>query len=916
VSEGNPVLPGGFAPGRRIAGYLLEEQIGQGGMAVVFRAHDERLDRTVALKILAPALAADDAFRQRFIRESRAAAAVDDPHIIPVFEAGEASGVLFIAMRFVRGGDVRSLVGQFGPMPPGRVAEIVSQVASALDAAHGRGLVHRDVKPANMLLDASSGAGRPDHVYLSDFGLSKGSLQTSGLTGTGTFLGTLDYISPEQIEGKPVDGRADEYALACAAFELLTGAPPFQREEAMAVMYAQLSEQPPTLSSRRPALGYAADGVFTRALAKAPAERYSSCRDFSEALREAFGIRPYDSGPGSVPSGEHPATRVVHPSSSGPGEAGTPAAGAAGAAAGGFAGQGAGQGGYPGQSGHPGQGGYAGQGAGQDAYQGQAGYQGQDAYRGQAGQQGQGTYQGQAGQQGQQGQQAYPGQGGYQGQQAYPGQGGYGGASGPGGQGTFGGPGQGQGQGPGDQGGYGGVAETQLAGAGKHTEPDLTAGQWQHGGGYGQYGGGPDAQASLVRPWWKSPLALIAVVAVLIGGGAAAFALTTGGGGGGSGGGGGGGGGHHVAGLKPPGCSTAVASGKRLPNSPLVSVPNSTGNPFGIAASADGRAVFVVTDTSVQVFKVGSDGTPAPAGFGYPISGSSKGQAATSALVTPNGKWLLVAFDNGIQVFDAQAAESGASSAFLGALSVPGLTSYGRAVGVAVTPDNKYAFVSLQFADQVGVFNLADAVRTHDFTGAYVGSLNAGKQPVGLAVSPDGATLYATNFVQDSPVVPGQLTVFDVQKATTKGQQKSAEINQVNAGCNPARIAITSDGKTVWVTTRQSNEVLGYSAGLLQSDPGNALKARIRVGQTPIGMVLVKGGSRIVVTDNDGKHTGAPNLAVLNPNAALSGKPALLGYIQSGVSPREMTVSPTGQFLYVTDRDSAQVQVVNLSKLP
>ena len=332
MSEGNQVVPGGFAPGSRIAGYLLEEQIGQGGMAVVFRAHDERLDRRVALKILAPALAADEAFRQRFIRESRAAAAVDDPHIIPVFEAGEASGVLFIAMRFVRGGDVRSLVSQFGPLPPGRVAEITSQVASALDAAHGRGLVHRDVKPANMLLDASSGSGRPDHVYLSDFGLSKGSLQASGLTGTGTFLGTLDYISPEQIEGKPVDGRADEYALACAAFELLTGTPPFQRDEAMAVMYAQLSEPPPAVTARRPDLQAGVDAVFAKALAKAPADRYPNCREFSDALREAFGIRPYDSGPGVVPSGEHPHTQVVRPSGGGSagGAAGTAAAAGAG----------------------------------------------------------------------------------------------------------------------------------------------------------------------------------------------------------------------------------------------------------------------------------------------------------------------------------------------------------------------------------------------------------------------------------------------------------------------------------------------------------------------------------------------------------------------------------------------------------
>ena len=147
VPEGSSGALAGFGPGSRIAGYVLAEQVGAGGMAVVFRAHDVRLDRQVALKILAPAFAADEAFRQRFIRESRAAAAVDDPHIIPVFEAGEADGVLFIAMRYVRDGDVRSLLVTSGPLPPARVAEIISQVSSALDAAHERGLVHRDVKP-------------------------------------------------------------------------------------------------------------------------------------------------------------------------------------------------------------------------------------------------------------------------------------------------------------------------------------------------------------------------------------------------------------------------------------------------------------------------------------------------------------------------------------------------------------------------------------------------------------------------------------------------------------------------------------------------------------------------------------------------------------------------------------------------
>jgi serine/threonine protein kinase len=164
----------GFPVGTRIASYRVEKQIGLGGMAVVFRAQDERLHRQVALKILSPVLATDEGFRHRFIRESQSAAAVDDPHIIPVFEAGDADGVLFIAMRYVPGGDAGTLVEKEGPLPPARVAAIISAVASALDAAHAAGLVHRDVKPANMLVDARP--GRPDHVYLSDFGLTKGAL--------------------------------------------------------------------------------------------------------------------------------------------------------------------------------------------------------------------------------------------------------------------------------------------------------------------------------------------------------------------------------------------------------------------------------------------------------------------------------------------------------------------------------------------------------------------------------------------------------------------------------------------------------------------------------------------------------------------------------------------------------------------
>jgi serine/threonine protein kinase len=304
-------LLAGFAAGSRVAGYRLEQQIGSGGMAVVFRARDERLHRLVALKILASTLAADGAFRHRFIRESRAAAAVDDPHIIPVHEAGEADGVLFIAMRYVAGGDVRTLLRRVGPLSPGRTASIISPVASALDAAHAAGLVHRDVKPANILVDART--GRPDHVYLSDFGLSKGALSSVGLTGAGQFIGTPGYSAPEQIQGKPVDGRADEYSLACAAFELLSGAPPFPREHATAVIWAHMSETPPPLTSRRPDLPPAVDGFLARALAKAPGDRYTSCREFADALRKTFGLAPYDSVSGVVPPADHRLPEVAWP---------------------------------------------------------------------------------------------------------------------------------------------------------------------------------------------------------------------------------------------------------------------------------------------------------------------------------------------------------------------------------------------------------------------------------------------------------------------------------------------------------------------------------------------------------------------------------------------------------------------------
>jgi serine/threonine protein kinase len=346
VTQGVHSGPGDLAPGDQIAGYEILEQIGRGGMAVVYRALDLRLGRTAALKVLAPELGEDQAFRQRFIRESRAAAGVDHPHIIPVYEAGESAGVLFIAMRYVNGGDVRLLIEAEGRLSPSRVSEITSQAASALDAAHAHGLVHRDVKPGNMLLGQASSSGH-DHMYLSDFGLSKDSLNPSTLTSTGQFFGTLDYVSPEQIQGHPVDGRADQYALACTVVEMLTGTPPFERTDTMALMWAQLHAAPPRLTDRRPELPPVVDQVIARALAKSAASRYPSCRAFAEALAAACA-EPRDLAPPTARSspvpplpGDAPWTRRargwpgddrlapdrVPTRTAGPGPAGRPAAG-------------------------------------------------------------------------------------------------------------------------------------------------------------------------------------------------------------------------------------------------------------------------------------------------------------------------------------------------------------------------------------------------------------------------------------------------------------------------------------------------------------------------------------------------------------------------------------------------------------
>jgi tRNA A-37 threonylcarbamoyl transferase component Bud32 len=304
----------------QIAHYRLSGYIGRGAMAVVYLAQDQRTGGNVALKVVAPELAGDAAFRSRFLHESRMAASISHPHIIPIYDADEAAGNLYVAMGYVQGGDARSLLNRHGPLPVDWAWTIIAGVASALDAAHAHGLIHGDVRPANMLLDTSdqaNGAAQqmadggqaaigPGHVYLSDFGMSRSS-PSSEIIAAGQ-VEPLDYAAPEQIEKHELDGRADLYSLACAGFELLCGTPPFGQDQGLTLMYAQLYAPAPSAADRRPDLPSAVDAVLAAALAKNPADRFPTCGQFAEALRAALGSSDYAStGPPAPAAGPPPA---------------------------------------------------------------------------------------------------------------------------------------------------------------------------------------------------------------------------------------------------------------------------------------------------------------------------------------------------------------------------------------------------------------------------------------------------------------------------------------------------------------------------------------------------------------------------------------------------------------------------------
>lgn len=288
--------------GTRLGPYALGRQIGRGGMGVVYRATHVHLGRDVALKVLAPELAGSEDFRDRFLRESRLAASLDHPNVVTVYDAGDDQGTLYIAMRYVEGTDLAKFLQTEGPLAPETALAMLEQVGSALDAAHQRGLIHRDVKPANVLI----AAGR---FYLTDFGLTKRMSATeasAALTRTGQFLGTLDYVAPEQIEGRTVDGRTDIYALTCMLHECLTGARPFPKDSELAIISAHLHDPPPRPTELRPELPPAIDAVVATGMAKDPQDRFSTCAELTAAAHEALGAAGPDAGSVIAPRSNGP----------------------------------------------------------------------------------------------------------------------------------------------------------------------------------------------------------------------------------------------------------------------------------------------------------------------------------------------------------------------------------------------------------------------------------------------------------------------------------------------------------------------------------------------------------------------------------------------------------------------------------
>jgi serine/threonine protein kinase len=304
-----------LSAGDVFAGYRIEQRLGRGGMGILYLAVEPGLERRVALKLIAPEAAVEEIFARRFAEESRIAASIEHPNVVPIYAAGEENGVPYIAMRYVAGSDLGRRIARQGRLDPEVAVALIAQVANGLDAIHAAGLVHRDVKPANVLLSGEEGN---QHAYITDFGVARNVATNSGLTQTGRFVGTLDYVAPEQISGGQVDARVDVYALGCLLFKLLTGEVPFPREGEAARLYAHLNDPPPAPSLYVPAAGMALDDVVARAMSKQPGDRYPSAGDLGRAAVAALSGAPVAIPEHTVATG---AAATVEPETMAPTEA-------------------------------------------------------------------------------------------------------------------------------------------------------------------------------------------------------------------------------------------------------------------------------------------------------------------------------------------------------------------------------------------------------------------------------------------------------------------------------------------------------------------------------------------------------------------------------------------------------------------
>jgi YVTN family beta-propeller protein len=304
--------------GAELAGYRIERLIGRGGAGVVYRATHLRLHRPAAVKVLAVGLAVEAEYRRRFEREARLAAGLEHEHIVPIYDAGYAQDRLFLAMRYIEGPNLATVIDNDGPLGLRDTCELLAGIANALDSAHQAGLVHRDVKPANILIATPEGPTRRRHAYLCDFGIARHAATSSTLTATGQVLGTLQYCAPEQIQGQPVDGRADQYALACVVFHCLTGRVPYPADEPSAVMFAHISAEPPRASAHNPTLPPAVDDIIARALAKQPAQRFPDCATFLHALAGTNNVASPAVTPQPSPTSPTPHTVIWPPRSDQP----------------------------------------------------------------------------------------------------------------------------------------------------------------------------------------------------------------------------------------------------------------------------------------------------------------------------------------------------------------------------------------------------------------------------------------------------------------------------------------------------------------------------------------------------------------------------------------------------------------------